>query len=105
MAGSTFRQRRRVCTAGVLRQGRRNAGADAQCLKDVFALQVVIGEACRPKEATTWQLLFAGSLALLTVASCLQLGLTSNISLLPQVTPFFQQANQIRCTSWSCIRP
>ncbi len=53
------------------------------CNNDVR--QVIIGEACRPKAANTWQFLFAVSLAVLTAGSCLQLGLSSNISLLPKV--------------------
>lgn len=48
--------------------------------------QVIIGEACRPKSANSWQFLFAVALAVLTAGSCLQLGLSSNISLLPKVT-------------------
>jgi hypothetical protein len=51
----------------------------------VLWLQIVAGEACRPKTANTWQTGFAFLLALLTFGSCLQLGLSSNISLLPAV--------------------
>lgn len=51
-----------------------------------FHLQIIVGEACRPKTAKTWQNLFALALALLTAGSCLQLGLSSNVSLLPAVS-------------------
>jgi hypothetical protein len=50
------------------------------------AFQVIIGTACRPQAANTWQFVFAVALALLTAGSCLQLGLSSNISLLPKET-------------------
>jgi hypothetical protein len=48
-------------------------------------LQIIAGEACRPQMANTWQTGFAVVLALFTAGSCLQLGLSSNISLLPAV--------------------
>lgn len=73
----------RVCT-------KRLASA-AACLRHpenrrlVSWLQVIAGEACRPKTANTWQTGFALVLALLTAGSCLQLGLSSNISMLPAV--------------------
>jgi hypothetical protein len=64
------------------------APADAISAEHLLSwLQIVAGEACRPKTANTWQTGFAFLLALLTFGSCLQLGLSSNISLLPAVRP------------------
>lgn len=50
------------------------------------AWQVLPSEACRPRIANKWQWTFAVVLAVLTAASCVQLGLASNFALLPNET-------------------
>lgn len=75
--------------------------------RPVSWLQIVAGEACRPKTANTWQTGFAFLLALLTFGSCLQLGLSSNISLLPAVRlqPCILHHSCVKSVERSCVSP
>ncbi len=50
-----------------------------------MVLQVLPASLVRPSPSRTWQSLFAGSLLLLTLGSCIQLGLAANVHLLPKV--------------------
>ena len=52
------------------------------------AFQIVLSSSVRPTPATGLQSVFAGTLLLFTLASCLQLGLAANVHLLPKVDPF-----------------
>lgn len=62
--------------------------------------QVLPGEACRPKPANKWQWAFAVALAALTAGSCLQLGLASNVFLLPKVHPPARHHRPLRSSAW-----
>ena len=49
------------------------------------AFQIVPSSLVRPQPSTSWQSLFAGTLLLFTLGSCMQLGLAANVHLLPKV--------------------
>ena len=55
--------------------------SSALCL----VVQILPASLVRPSPSRTWQSLFAGSLLLLTLGSCVQLGLAANVHLLPKV--------------------
>jgi hypothetical protein len=68
------------------------------------AFQVVPAVLVRPAPATAWQSLFAGTLLLFTLGSCLQLGLAANVHLLPKVPNPAQTLSEPQ-TAPSCPHP